>query len=196
MTISQKNEVTLKGKSLLRVFERGAIKYWMEKKSPLVPQELRISRDLRTARSAVLRDAIEECVKRGLCVHEETVDNLVVTAGKELLCDLLAGEETVGMAYHEIGSGSTTPVIADTALTTCEKRKALTSLVRSGNQVLASAFYMASECTYDIQEAGIFGGAAATATEGSGKMLCHYLQAYDNAAGEYDLTFEYSLTID
>lgn len=197
------NEITLTGKSTLRVIERGAIQYWVEKKSLLVPLEPRISRDLRTGRknrAPVLRgmtlpEAIHEAVKRGLCVHEQTVDNLVVTAGKQWLADLLVDEESAGIAYHELGTGTTTPALTDTALTTAVVRKALTSKARSGNQVQASVFYLASESTYAVKEAGIFGGALATSTPGSGRMLCHYLQTYDNSAGAYDLTFEYTLTI-
>jgi len=172
----QNNEIRLTGKSTLRAIERGVIRYWMDK-------------------GMELPEAINQAVQRGLCVHEETVNNLVVTAGKQLLGDLLIGEETAGIAYHEIGTGVTTPVLTDSALTTSSQRKAVTNKVRSGNQVQASTFYLASECTLDIKEAGIFGGAAATAAAGSGTMLCHYLQSYDNSAGTYDLTFEYTLTI-
>lgn len=172
----KKNEIRLTGKSTLRAFERGVIRYWMDK-------------------GMDLNEAIQQAVKRGLCVHEQTVDNLVVTAGKQLLADLMIGEETTGIAYHEIGTGTTTPALTDTALTTASARKALASKVRSGNQVQASAFYLASECTYEIEEAGIFGGDDATGVAGTGAMLCHYLQTYDNSGGLYDLTFEYTLTI-
>jgi hypothetical protein len=188
-------EIILKGRSTLRVFERGALNYWLEKKSLFVPQELCISREQRDVRATALRAAIDECVKLGLCVHEQTVDNLVVTAGKQMLCDLLIDEEDVGIGYHELGTGTTTPALTDAALTTSAVRKVVTSKVRSGNQVQVSTFFLASESTYDIKEAGIFGGAGASATPGSGRMLCHYLQSYNNSAGAYDLTFEYLLTI-
>ncbi len=171
-----KNEIKLSGKSTLRAFERGAIRYWMDK-------------------SLDLNEAIAEAVKRGLCVHEQTVDNLVVTTGKQLMAELLSGEESTGVAYHEIGTGVTAPALTDVALTTSALRKAVTNKARSGNQVQVSTFYLASECTLAIKEAGVFGGDAATGTAGSGKMLCHYLQSYDNSAGTYDLTFEYTLTI-
>lgn len=172
----EKNEIKLTGKSTLRAFERGAIRYWMEK-------------------GLDLNQAIAEAVKRGLCVHEQTVDNLVVTVGKQLLADLLIGAEATGIAYHEIGTGTTTPALSDTALSTAAARKVVTSKVRSGNQAQISTFFLASECTYAIKEAGIFGGSLASSTPGSGTMLCHYLQTYDNSAGTYDLTFEYTLTI-
>ena len=166
----------MKGKSTLRAFERGAIRYWMDK-------------------GLKLPDAIQEAARRGLCVHEQTVDNLVVTTGKQLMCELLTGEEGTGIAYHEIGTGTTTPALTDVALTTFSARKAVSLAAHSGNQVSASTFYLASECTFEIAEAGIFGGDDAGAGEATGKMLCHYLQTYDNSAGTYDLTFEYTLTI-
>ena len=168
--------ITLKGKSTLRAIERGVIRYWMDKKLSLP-------------------DSIQEAMKRGLCVYENTVDNLVVTAGKVLLADLLIGEEGTGIAYHEIGTGATTPALADVALTTSAVRKVVTQLARSGNQVQVSTFYLASECAVDIKEAGVFGGDDANGVAGTGAMLCHYLQSYDNSAGTYDLTFEYTLTV-
>lgn len=174
--MGMKEVIVLKGQSTLRAFERGAIRYWMDK-------------------GMDLKEAINEAVVRGLCVHEQTVDNLVVTAGKQLMAELLSGEEATGVAYHELGTGTTTPALTDVALTTFSVRKPVTLAARSGNQMQASTFYLASECTLDIKEAGIFGGDAATASEGTGKMLCHYLQSYDNSAGTYDLTFEYTLTI-
>jgi len=172
----EKNMIRLTGKSTLRAFERGAIRYWMDK-------------------GLKLPEAIQEATRRGLCVHEQTVDNLVVTTGKQLMAELLTGEEGTGVAYHEIGTGTTTPALTDVALTTSAVRKAITQAARSGNQVQVSTFYLASECTMEIKEAGVFGGDAAGASAGSGKMLCHYLQSYDNSAGTYDLTFEYTLTI-
>lgn len=172
----EKNEITLKGKSTLRAFERGVIRYWMDK-------------------GLKLPEAIQEATRRGLCVHENTVNNLVVTTGKQLMAELLTGDESGGLLYHEIGTGTTTPALTDTALTTPSARKAVTQAVRSGNDVNASTFYLASESTFEITEGGLFGGAAATVTPGSGMMFCHYLQTYDNSAGTYDLTFEYTLTI-
>ena len=172
----ENNAIRLSGKSTLRAIERGVIRYWMDK-------------------GLDLNQAIREAVQRGLCIHEQTVDNLVVTAGKQLLCDLLIDVESAGISYHELGTGTTTPALTDVALTTPVVRKVVTSKLRSGNQVQLSTFFLASESTYAIKEGGLFGGAAASGTPGTGVMLCHYLQTYDNSSGTYDLTFEYTLTV-
>lgn len=171
-----RNEIELVGKITIRAFKRGEIAYWIDK-------------------GLSLNEAVTKAVKRGSCVYENTVNNLVVTTGKQLMAELLTGDESGGLLYHEIGTGTTTPALTDTALTTPSARKAVTQAVRSGNDVNVSTFYLASESTIEIAEGGLFGGAAATATPGSGMMFCHYLQTYDNSAGTYDLTFEYTLTI-
>lgn len=131
---------------------------------------------------------------RGL-MHVSRVHNLVVTGGKQLVCDLLTGSESAGFAYFAIGSGTTTPALTDSALTSEVARKAYTSLTRAGTAVDLAVFFTAAECSYDIHEAGIFGGSAASIAAGSGRIFSHFLQNYDNSSGEVDLTFDYSVTI-
>lgn len=163
------------GKSILRAFPKGIIGKIM-------------------ADGFSLGEAIDIAVESGLCAHEDTVENLVVTVGKRRVGDLLIGVSTLGLTHHEIGTGTTTPALADTALTTARERKVITEKVRSGNTITLSTFYLASECTYNLKEAGVF--CSTSLTEGAGTMFCHYLQNYDNSGGLYDLTFEYSLEVE
>lgn len=129
-------------------------------------------------------------------VYVNETHNLITTAGKALICDLLNGTETTGLTYHALGTGTATPVVGGTALTTEVVRRPIDSDEHTAlTQVTFSTFYTAAQSGYDTQEAGVFGGVSATSAADSGVMFCHYLQHYDNTAMLVDLTFEYALTI-
>lgn len=132
---------------------------------------------------------------RAMLIDEIAVPNLVVTVGKAMLGDWMIEASAPGsLSFHAIGTSSTTPSITDTVLTAEAARIAFASRTRLGNIITLSAFYPAGDCTFDIQEVGIFGGAASS-TPDSGTLLSHALLPYDNSAGAYDLTFDYNLTI-
>lgn len=129
--------------------------------------------------------------------HRSVVENLVVTCGKELVCRMLIDESgyDTGLTYHAIGTSSTTPLLADTTLGTEAARKAITDKDRAANVITLATFFTAAECTYAIEECGIFGHSTAGASADSGVLFSHWLQAYDNSGGEHDLTFDYVLTV-
>ena len=131
----------------------------------------------------------------GLQTYNHRVHNLIVSSGKALVGDMLKDSEDVGLTYHAIGTGTTAVMVGDTTLTTESARKAWTTKARTTNTVTYSVFYTAAQATANIKEAGIFGGTTASGTANSGTLFAHYLQAYDNSAGLYDLTFDYILTI-
>lgn len=139
--------------------------------------------------------SLKEAQERLTPLHENTVHNLVVSVGKYMVGDVLIDEETTGLTYHAIGTGTDAPSVGDSTLTTESTRKAFTSRTRSGNVITLSCYYTAAQCTYNIKECGIFGGASATASTDSGVLFSHYLQTYDNSGGTKDLTFDYALTI-
>lgn len=174
----QKN---FRGQSTMRLFEPGALQRWLE--SGLT---------LKQAQSMAAEYGEE--IGRG-CV----VSNLVVNAGLNLAGDMLIDAETVGLTYHAVGTGSATPAPGDVALSNEVTRKLWTLRGRSGPVVSLSVFYLASECPYYIRECGVFGGAAAAITPGSGTLFSHYLQtpAYNNSnpATRVDITFDYNLTL-
>ena len=123
--------------------------------------------------------------------------NLIVSVGKYLVGDILidvAGYDT-GLTYHAIGSDNTAPVVADATLTVEESRKAVTTKSRLLNVITYSTFFTAAESTYNIKESGIFGHSTASAAADSGILFSHYLAAFDNSLGTYDLTYDYILTI-
>ncbi len=55
----------------------------------------------------------------GILRLEDELDgrNTVVDVGRERLCDLLGGASTVGITKAGVGTGSSTPTVADTGLT-------------------------------------------------------------------------------
>jgi hypothetical protein len=123
--------------------------------------------------------------------------NLIVTAGKQLVADMLkdtSGYDT-GLTYQAIGTDDTAPAITDTALGTESARKAITSKTRSGNELTFSTFFTAAESTYTIASAGVFGHSTASATPDSGVLFSHWLVSFDNSGGLYDLTLDYILTL-
>lgn len=163
----------LKGFSTLRAFQPGVIKRLL---------------DLGYS----LPDAIREAEKNNLVCFSHT-HNLVVNNGKGLVVQMLMGIETIGITHHALGTGTTAPSRFQTSLVTEVARKAFVSRAVVGGQTLeASVFYMASECTFNLKEAGVFGGSTASLTPDSGTFFARYLQAYDNSAGLVDLTYTYS----
>ena len=131
----------------------------------------------------------------GLLIFENDVNNLVVTLGRNLLAKLSADLEAVGLTWHAIGTGITTPVIADPQLTTEVRRKQFATRVVIGAVATFSAFYPKADSTFNIKECGIFGSSTASGTVNSGILFSHFLQSYDNSGGAVDLTYDYDLTM-
>ncbi len=135
--------------------------------------------------------------KTGRVVAQIKTKNLICTVGKQLVGDMLidlAGYDT-GLTYCAIGTSTTAPTIADIVLGAEAARKAITSKARVGNDITFSTFFPSGDCTFDIQECGIFGHSTAGAGADTGVLFAHALIAYDNGAGSYDLTFDWTITI-
>lgn len=138
--------------------------------------------------------SLHEAIDQAVPESEVTEHNLVTTLGKALVGKLLTGQESTGITYVALGTGTTAPAVGDTQLVTEVTRKALVDKVVSGGTITLSVFFLASECTYSIQEVGFF-GAQATSTANSGTLFSRVLKAQDNSAGLSDLTFQYTLTV-
>jgi len=135
-------------------------------------------------------------IKTGELIVKEG-DNLICTVGKNLVGDMLidtAGYD-IGLTYQAIGTSNTAVTAADTHLNTETSRKAITFKSRLVNVDTLTTFFAASECTYFIKEAGIFGHSTATATTNTGIIFSHWLVSFDNSGGTYDITIDYTLTI-
>jgi len=140
-------------------------------------------------RGLTLADAVA-CVPAAAQVESR---NMLVSVGLGLAGDALI-DAAVGVTYHAFGTGSTAPVMGNTALGTEAGRKIWVTRTRSGAVVTFSVFYAAASCTYYIREVGSFGGAA-SATPGSGTLFNRALLDYDNSGGANDLTFDLTLTL-
>ena len=173
-TLRNDELIKLTGQSRLRAYRPGALQKWLDCGLTLAQAQDQAKGDL---------------------ISDITVKNLIVTLGKGLVADLLIDVVGTGLTYHAIGTSATAPAVSDTVLGTEAARKTFTIRGRVGNVVSLSVFYTKAESTFNIKEAGIFGGALASSTPGSGTLFSHYAQAEDNSAGTKDLTFDYDLTI-
>lgn len=98
-------------------------------------------------------------------VEKETVENLVVTVGRNHVADQLSAQLEAAMSHMAIGEGTTPQTIADTALESEISRKVFTSKTQGtaadANKVIYVADWAAGEGTGAITEAGNFNSAAA-----------------------------------
>lgn len=105
----------------------------------------------------------------GKIVREFKVPNLVVTTGKNYIAGKMITTTTntpAAMTHMAIGTGTTTPAAADTALGTEAGRVTLSGSVVSTNTVTYTATFPAGTGTGAITEAGIFNASTV------GTLLC------------------------
>ena len=93
------------------------------------------------------------------------------------------------MSHMGIGTGTTTPNTANTALVTQSARVALASTTRTNNQVTYSAVFPAGTGSGSITEAGIFNAASL------GTMLCRTVFTAVNKDVLDTLTINWTVTI-
>lgn len=121
------------------------------------------------------------------------VDNLVVTTGRNHIADQLASISDAAMSHMAIGEGTTTAIVADTALESEVSRKALTSKAQGtgtdANKIIYVADWAAGEGTGAITEAGMFNSASA------GTMLTRTTFAVKNKDAGDSLSIQWTLTI-
>jgi hypothetical protein len=144
------------------------------------------------ARGMTLHDAIEEAKAAGCLRREIKVKNLVTTVGRQFISRRITGQETVGLQYAAIGTGTTAPAISDTTLVSESLRKVLTECYQGDVYFYSTVYLLASECSFYIKEGGLFGGVLATATAGTGSMLARFLVDCDNSVDQEDLTMQHT----
>lgn len=108
----------------------------------------------------------------GELIERREEKNLVVTAGKNWIAQLIGGQAPATMTHMAIGSNSTAAAAGDTSLGFQLARVALTSTVINNNTVTYSATFnsgIGNSGSTDalVYEAGIFNAAA------GGTMLAH-----------------------
>ena len=126
----------------------------------------------------------------GAVVQE--VDNLVTTAGKGYVANRMRNDVSGGvalMSHMAIGSGTTNPVVGDTALETERGRVALTSTAVSAAVVTYVATFPAGTGTNAITEAGILNAAS------SGTLLCRTEFDVVNKGASDAMTITWTVTV-
>lgn len=139
-----------------------------------------------------LRDAMASAKRAGALQCVQKMHNLTVSVGKQYMGKFLAGTESTGLRYLAIGTGTTTPALADTQLVSESYRQLLTECTQERMYVYSSAFLLASACSFYIKEGALFGGAEAGAAANSGYMLCRFLLDHNNTTAKQDLTFQHT----
>lgn len=126
--------------------------------------------------------------KSGKVKDTREVKNLVVTAGKEFIASAMVAAPTQ-MTHMGLGSGTTAPAAAQTALTTELGRVALSSAAASGTTVTYTANFVAGVATGAVTEAGIFNAASA------GTMLCRTTFAVLNKGADDSISITWQVTV-
>ena len=90
-------------------------------------------------------------------IEERVIKNLVVTAGKSHICDLLIGAATESFAYCGVGSSDQTPSSSDTDLILpIGSRKMVTDRFRVGCTATFSTFFSSQDNNGTWREVGLF----------------------------------------
>lgn len=143
-------------------------------------------------RDRIIPEGKLRCTLCHIETGEKTISyfpNLVVTAGKSMIAQRLAGDgNSCNITYGAVGTNATAPDVANTTLGTELDRNAVTSIEDAANQVLMVTYFGPTEANGTLTEFGAF-GEAASASADSGTMFNH-------AAISVTKTSSYTLTID
>ena len=125
----------------------------------------------------------------GKVKEDHTFKNLVVNVGKEFVASRMVGTASAVMSHMAVGSNTTAPAAADTALGTELGRVAISSGTHTANVVTYTATFPAGTGTGALAEAGIFNANTA------GIMLCRTVFAVVNKAANDTLSITWTVTI-
>lgn len=125
----------------------------------------------------------------GTIKQEFNVPNLVVTVGKNYIASRMASNTSTVMSHMAIGTGTGTPVAADTALGIEAGRVSVSSFSATTNTVTATATFPAGTGTGAITEAAILNAASA------GTMLCRTTFPVVNKASSDSIAITWVITV-
>ena len=127
----------------------------------------------------------------GQVKQNTTVPNLVVTAGKNFIASRITGTASAVMSHMAIGSGTTAPDVANTALGSELGRVTLTTAggVATNNVVQFVGSFPAGTGTGAVTEAGIFNAASA------GSMLCRTTFPVVNKGADDSIAITWNVTV-
>jgi hypothetical protein len=128
--------------------------------------------------------------ENGNVKQEQTIHNLVVTAGKQYIASRMAGTTSGVMTHMALGSSTSAASLTDTdLLTLVGARVALTSATLSGSSVTYVGTFGPGVSTGAITEAGIFNASTA------GTMLARTVFSVVNKAAGDTLSISWSVSI-
>lgn len=125
----------------------------------------------------------------GQIKQEETVDNLVVTAGLNFIASRIRDASASVMSHMAVGSGTAPAAAGNTALGTELGRVALTSTTATNNQVAYAASFGAGVGTGAVTEAGLFSAST------GGTMLCRTVFSVVNKEAADTMSITWTVTI-
>lgn len=116
----------------------------------------------------------------GRLVGDEAWNNVITTAGKQVILHLLGsdGVNSAGAQYLAVGTGVGTPAAGDTALFAELARLPISQATVSSGQVLLQTYFTSLQANGIWTEAGLWGGGTASATVNSGTLIGHVALAY------------------
>jgi hypothetical protein len=119
-------------------------------------------------------------------------DNIIVSSGFDFICAQVAGVPAAVMQAIALGTGTSTPVVSQTALATELARQAATYAHINGTQTFTlSSTFNSGAATGAITEAGVFNNTAAS----SGTMLDRVTFSVINKGVSDTLTAQFQFTL-
>jgi len=125
----------------------------------------------------------------GQLKQQQEVQNLVVTTGLGFIAARMKDATATAMSHMAVGSGTTAPGAAQTALVNELGRVALTSTTVTDNAVAYVATFGAGTGTGAVTEAGLFNGSE------TGTMLCRTKFDVVNKGAADTLSVTWTVTI-
>ena len=119
----------------------------------------------------------------------QDIDNLVVTAGKNLVASRLVGTSSDVMSHMAIGSGTTAAAAGNTALGSELGRVSLTSGTASAAVVTYVATFAAGTGTGAVTEAGLLNASS------GGTLLCRTVFSVVNKGANDSMTVTWTVTV-
>ena len=132
--------------------------------------------------------------KTGKIKRVAEYDNLITTVGRQLLADNLTNgspDHTPRINFVALGSGTTAPANADTALETFIYANAIASETNSANIAYFTGFFDATETTGTYKEAGLF----ADSTDGTDGVLFSHVAIDITKSATETLTVDWTVTL-
>jgi len=126
----------------------------------------------------------------GVVKQKESVENLVVTSGKNFVASRMAGTSSSVMSHMAIGTGSTAAAVGNTTLGSESARVALTSTTVTDNDVVYVATFPANtpSSATAVTEAAIFNAST------NGTMLCRTVFSVINKSASDSLTVTWTVS--